>query len=163
MRFNLLCMTSLLLALLPLPGHAAGSGKDFEAFDQLIQKQYVEPFKAGDGAGWLAAYADDAVALHNRRPADVGKPAIEQFVNVVTSYFRADEFTVTLEDVRVEGDLAVTRGVYTSRLVTRAEGKEAPWGREEGKFLMLWQQQSDGSWKIIYDMGNSGGDKPAAQ
>lgn len=143
------------LLFMSLAAFSASSGAPFERFDHLIQEQYVAPFKDGDAKAWLKVYADDAVALHNRRPADVGKPAIEQFVNRVTSYFRSDEFTVTLQDVRLDGDLAITRGVYTSRLVTRAEGKEAPWGREEGKFLFVWKQQGDGSWKIIYDMGNS--------
>jgi ketosteroid isomerase-like protein len=160
---NMLSLICGALALLPLAAFAVGSGPQFERFDQMIQQQYVAPFKAGDAKAWLQVYADDAVALHNRRPADVGKPAIDKFVSLVTGYFRADEFTVTLQDVRIDGDLAITRGVYASRLVTRAEGKEAPWGREEGKFLFVWKQQGDGSWKIIYDMGNSSGDSPAAK
>jgi hypothetical protein len=32
-----------------------------------------------------------------------------------------------------------------------------PAGRQSGKFLLVWERQPDGEWRIILDMGNSNG------
>lgn len=31
------------------------------------------------------------------------------------------------------------------------------WGVEHGKFLLIWQRQLSGDWKIVLDMGDSNG------
>ena len=49
---------------------------------------------------------------------------------------------------------AYTAGEYVSRLVSRADGS-APFGTERGKFVLLWERQPDGSWRIILDAGNA--------
>ena len=124
-------------------------------FEELFLEEYARPFKSGDIDSWIKLFADDAVALHNRREADVGKDAIEAFGRIVSQYFEVQEFDTTLEDVHTSGEWAFTRGTFISKLVSRDNGKAAPWGREKGKFFLLWERQDDGSWKVIVDMGNS--------
>ena len=44
-------------------------------FEQLVLKEYIEPYKTGDTEGWLEVFSDDAVGMHNTLPALEGKQA----------------------------------------------------------------------------------------
>ncbi len=137
----------------PSPVNTAAS--DFGQFEQMVQNRYAEPFRSGDRERWLDVFADDAVALHNRRPADVGIDAIRAFADVVFGNLRAAQFDLTVEEVKREHDWVYTRGRYTSHLVVKETGESMRWGPERGKFLLLWARGNDGVWRVILDMGNS--------
>jgi ketosteroid isomerase-like protein len=128
-------------------------------FAEMIETRYAQPFRTGDLERWLEVFAEDATALHNRRPADVGKPAIAAFGQLVFSTFRAQTFELKVREVRRQGDWVMTWGDFRSLLVNRATGEPAPWGPESGKFLFMWERGADGVWRIVVDMGNSGSDQ----
>ncbi|MCP5179962.1 MAG: nuclear transport factor 2 family protein [Pseudomonadales bacterium] len=135
------------------------SREDDAFFADLVQSRYAQPFRQGNLDAWLAAFADDATALHNRRPADSGKVAIEAFGRLVFTTFRAERFELKVREVRRQGNWALTRGDFASHLVFRDSGESAPWGAETGKFLLLWERGADGVWRIVLDMGNAGSDQ----
>ena len=122
-------------------------------FDRLVQQRYVAPFKAGDAATWTQAFAPQAVGLHDRLPALVGRAAIAEFGQRVAGFLRIERFDVTVEELRVNGSWAYTRGSFNTRLLKRSDGSDSGLGGE-GKFFFLWERQADGDWKIIVDMGN---------
>lgn len=124
-------------------------------FETWVAERYVAPFRAGEAEHWAEVFSDNAVALHNRRDADVGKDAILAFGRLVAETFEVSEMDVRVEEVRINGDWAFTRGAYVNNFKFRETGEPAPWGRERGKFFMLWERQADGEWRIIVDMGNS--------
>ena len=124
-------------------------------FETMVQERYVAPFKDADVEAWLDVFADDAVALHNRRPADEGQAAIRAFGELVFSTFRVERFDVVVQAVAVNGDHATTWGTYHSHLQFRDSGADAPWGPERGKFLFVWRRGADGVWRIVIDMGNA--------
>lgn len=147
----------ILLSALMVAGCATQPKDPDEAqFRSMVAERYVAPFKAGNYARWLEVFADDAVAMHNRRPVDVGKPAISAFAAAVGEHFRLARFDVEVSEVRIDGNVAWTRGEFTSEFVNKADGK-SPWGVERGKFLLIWQRQPDATWKIVLDVGNSNG------
>lgn len=123
-------------------------------FRELVATAYVEPFKAGDVELWIQAFDEKAIAMHNRRPLDRGRDAIEAFGRMAHQYFELREYQVEVTDIRVSDGWAYTVGQYTTHFVSREDGS-APFGREQGKFLLLWERQEDGEWKIILDTGNS--------
>lgn len=133
-------------------------GEDY--FRERVARDYVEPFRAGDIDRWIEAFAEDAVALHNRRPVDEGRPAILAFGRMVAQHLRLARYDVEVREVRVSGDWALTRGSFVTRFVSRADGS-SPFGEERGKFLLVWARQADGEWKIVLDMGNSDGPVPS--
>jgi ketosteroid isomerase-like protein len=138
---------------------AIQQGQGQEAYDdhyfiELVRLHYVEPFREGDVDKWLDAFDAQAIALHNRRPADRGREAIATFGRTVHQHFDLAEYAVEVTDVRRSADWVYTVGVFTTRFVSKADGSE-PFGREKGKFVLLWARQPDGGWKIILDMGNS--------
>ncbi len=123
-------------------------------FRELVAERYVKPFKAGDIEQWLEAFDDNANAMHNRRPMDRGKQSIEAFGLAVKEYFTLEQFDVVVTDIRKSPDWAYTIGEFTSEFVNKSDGSR-PFGVEQGKFLLVWARQADGSWKIILDSGNS--------
>jgi ketosteroid isomerase-like protein len=144
-----------LILCLALPHVSAGESTTDDAFfrDQVASR-YVEPFRRGDIQRWIAAFDEEAIALHNRRPPDRGRDAIEAFGSMVHESFELAEYDVEVTDIRRSRDWVYTSGRFSTRFVSRADGSE-PFGREQGKFLLLWERQEDESWKIILDMGNS--------
>lgn len=126
-------------------------------FQKLIDERYVAPFKAADTEAWLEIFSPDAVGLHNRVPAFIGREAVAGFGAVVSDTFEVTEMKVVVEEVDNSGQWAFTRGSYVSHFLDRKSGAPAPWGREEGKFLMLWECEQPTGWRIRIDMGNSNG------
>ena len=60
----------------------------------------------------------------------------------------------SIEDVKVYGDLGLTRCTYTLKLTPKAGGETIN-AMPDGKTLSLFERQSDGSWKMVYDCFNS--------
>ncbi|MCY3750193.1 MAG: nuclear transport factor 2 family protein [Gammaproteobacteria bacterium] len=124
-------------------------------FQQLVLKEYIEPYKTGDTEGWLEVFTDDAVGMHNTLPALEGKQALRRFAETVHGMFNIEQLDVTVDSVITEGDWALTRGDFIARFVPRGEDVENRPGPRQGKYILLWERQTDGTWKVILDMGNS--------
>lgn len=56
--------------------------------------------------------------------------------------------TVTTADLWLDGDTAYETGKYSYKFQEKGQPVT-----EEGRYVTLWKRQSDGSWKIIMDMG----------
>jgi hypothetical protein len=135
-------------------GACAGTAMDDDYFRNLVNTRYVQPFRQGNVDLWIQAFDEEAIALHNRRPADRGRAAIEAFGRAVHEHFTLAEYDVEVTDIRHSAQWVYTVGTYTTRFVSKADGSE-PFGREQGKFVLLWELQDDQQWQIILDMGNS--------
>jgi len=147
-------LTLLAALLLQLTTAGADELPDEAFFREMVAERYVAPFRKGDVDSWIEAFEDDAIAMHNRRPMDRGRAAIEAFGRAVHQYFELAEYRVEVTDIRRSGEWVYTAGSYTTRFVSRQDGSE-PFGREQGKFLLLWELQDNGEWRVILDTGNS--------
>ena len=143
-----------LIFFLSLPVGLVQAQEDDAFFVDLVANSYVEPFRAGDIDRWIRAFDKEAIAMHNRRPIDRGREAIETFGRAVHQHFRLQEYQVEVTDIRRSAQWVYTVGSYTTHFISRDDGS-APFGREQGKFLLLWERKADGDWKIILDTGNS--------
>ena len=113
---------------------------------------------AGDAAALSDQYAGDAVRLGPNAPIQVGKEAIHSALRTFLDQYRAEEVDV-VEDVRVVGDLAFARGIYTAKATPKVPGAAVL--DDKGKWLTAYRRLSDGSWKIVVDIWNS--DLPVVQ
>jgi uncharacterized protein (TIGR02246 family) len=113
---------------------------------------------AGDAAALSDQYAGDAVRLVPNAPIQVGKEAIHSAFRTFLDRYSAEEVDV-VEDVRVVGDLAFARGIYTAKATPKVPGAAVL--DDKGKWLTTYRRQSDGSWKIVVDIWNS--DLPVVQ
>ena len=148
--FTVLCA----IVALQLFTSSCSAVEDDAYFRALVAERYVAPFREGNIDIWIQSFDEEAVALHNRRPIDRGRDAIEAFGKMVQQHFELREYKVEVSDIRRSQDWVYTVGSFTTLFVSREDGS-TPFGREQGKFLLLWERQKDNSWKIILDMGNS--------
>ncbi len=155
--FNILLLTVLLVPVTGCSNHEQQAADDMTLrdFEQLVINGYIEPYKTGDTERWMDIFADDAVGMHNTLPALEGKQAIRQFAEVVHSSFDIGQLDVTVDSVIREGDWALTRGNFTAHFVLKEGNPEEQSQPRQGKYILLWERQDDGAWKIILDMGNN--------
>ena len=115
--------------------------------------QYAKGCNTGDFDFWMSLWADDGVQMPPDAPAVVGKEQIRENMKPVFDQFN---YKVGLDilEAKVYGDLGLTRCNGTVDLTPKAGG-ETIHAMPDGKALTLYERQSDGSWKIVYDCFNS--------
>lgn len=124
---------------------------DIQAVKQTVEV-YTKAMNAGDAEGLLATMTDQAVYADNHFPVAVGKAAILPVYKGMFSMFNA-EFQAPVDEVRVAGDLAVSRGTWTIKLTPKA-GVLAPI-TDSGSWMVLSSRQADGTWKSEWLVPNS--------
>lgn len=130
-------------------------------FRTLVMEEYIQPFKNAETERWMQVFTEDAVGMHNTLPPFVGKEAIAQFGNIVASNLNIEQMDIVIDNVRVKGDWALTRGSFTTLMVPKNMPDSTALKPALGKFILLWERQDDGQWKVILDMGNSNEAAPA--
>ena len=150
----------LLLVAVFLAAFSGCSGQDRHTaslpdFEQLVLEDYIGPYKTGDIERWLEVFAEDAVGMHNTLPALEGKQALRRFAQTVHSTFNIEQLDVTVDSVTRSGDWVLTRGNYIAHFVLKERNPGAESQPRQGKYILLWERQDDGTWKIILDMGNN--------
>lgn len=148
-----LCVGALALSLScesPVPGE--------EQFRDWVEARYAQPFRDGETDRWAAVFNENAVGMHHSLPALEGREAIRGFGRMVHENFVVEQFDLTVKEVRVSNTWALTRGSFVSRFVPagaaagNGQAVEAP--ATVGKFVLVWELQDDGEWRVILDMGN---------
>ena len=148
-------LASLLLLVMPMACVAEKPVPLHEDFEKLVLEHYIAPFKNAETDKWMQVFAEDAVGMHNTLPAFVGKQAIRQFADIVAQNLNIEQMDVVLDEVRGNGNWVLTRGSFTSKFVPKNIEDSSAIPASKGKFILLWEKQSDGQWKVILDMGNS--------
>ncbi|MGC1685069.1 MAG: DUF4440 domain-containing protein [Candidatus Acidiferrales bacterium] len=130
---------------------------------QRASRKEVDAIRAADTA-WLRAYVardiEKALSFCDERgsmlmpnaPIVTGKAAIRKLLAV---HLAPQSPQVTWRpdaaDVARSCDLGYTRGSYKMSF-KNAAGKTVS---DKGKYLIVWKRQSDGSWKVLFDISNS--------
>ena len=141
---------AIVLAALPLllgadPGHA----QDAKAAIDEAALAWESAFNAGDGKGVAELYTEDAALFPPDAERVDGKAAIAGFWQGAIDAGLADADLETLEVVEA-GDLAYEVGTVTLSAPT-TEGERAP---VSGKYIVVWQQEGDGAWRLHRDIWN---------
>ena len=139
------------------PAPVAAPATDAEAVAEAINavwREYEASILAGDPERWIQLWADNGVQLPPGAPPVVGKEAIFPRISNDLETFEYSEFAITNEDVEVNGDLAFARGNYVVTFAPKSGGEAMSL---DGKYMTIFRQQSDGSWKIYRDIFNSNG------
>jgi uncharacterized protein (TIGR02246 family) len=125
-------------------------------FIRELEDKARKAVEAKDLDRYVSFYADDAVLLWPGAPMVTGRAAIREFMRVFLSM---PDFSLSFETTQVEvsltGDFAYTCGTNKVTLVGPSGRKM----KDRGKYLTVYRKQSDGTWKVAADMGNS--DLPA--
>jgi ketosteroid isomerase-like protein len=124
-------------------------------FEELVQDHYIAPFKNAEVDRYMQIFTDDAIGMHNTLPPFIGKEAIAQFATMVATNLNIEQMDVVVDEVRVNGSWALTRGSFTSKFIPKGMTDSSSIKVNKGKFILLWERQQDGDWKVILDMGNN--------
>lgn len=116
---------------------------DLTAIDAR-RKEWIDAVNARDRDGYAALFTEDAVWVPPGVDAISGRESIRQFLGPFFARYEY-EFSIAGPVVRVAGDWAVERGVFTSRM-TPVSGGEG--GSHSGIYHVIWRKEADGAWYL---------------
>lgn len=127
--------------------------QDVEKVKKQIEEEqtsFMENFNNGDAKGSGEYYTMDAIVAPPNAPEVKGKEAIEKLWQ---SFIDLGKASVKLNIVNtvVSGKLAVVYQTYQFEAAMK-NGQEI---KDNGKSVVVYEEQEDGSWLIIYDTWNS--------
>jgi ketosteroid isomerase-like protein len=123
--------------------------------DQLLRDldaKWAKAAAAKDVEQTIAFYSDDAVVFPPNATSATTKDAIR---NGWKEMLASPGFVITWQPTKVQvgksGEMAWVSGTYELTM-NNASGKPI---NDRGKYLEVWQKQTDGNWKCAADMWNS--------
>lgn len=134
-----------LVVLVPTTASAAGTaaGKDAAGQVRSAEISFAKAFADRDRDKFFSFLAEDAVFITSQRLMS-GKPEV---VAVWSQYFTGPAAPFSWKPERVVTNAAGDLGLSTGPVFD-------PQGRQIGCYWSTWQQQSDGSWKVLFDGGS---------
>jgi uncharacterized protein (TIGR02246 family) len=131
--------------------------------DMTALKKTVDEFNAaskdammgGDMQKTLAYYDDNAMEMAPNMAVVKGKDAIKSFMEqMAKSGMKMTAVDFTTVDLQASGTLAYEIGTYDMSMSAGKMGEM----NDKGKYVSLWKEQADGTWKIVAEIWNT--DKP---
>jgi ketosteroid isomerase-like protein len=117
-----------------------------------LDAQWAKAAAAKDVEQTIGYYSDDAIVLP---PNATGAATKEAIRNVWKDMFASPSLVISWQPTRVQvgksGEMAWVRGTYELTM-NDASGKPID---DRGKYLEVWEKQTDGNWKCAADMWNS--------
>jgi ketosteroid isomerase-like protein len=125
-----------------------------------LDAKWAKAAAAKDVEQTIAYYSDDAIVFPPNATSAATKEAIRNGWNEM---FASPGFAITWQPTRVQvgksGGMAWVSGTYELTM-NDASGKPI---NDRGKYLEVWEKQSDGTWKCAADMWNSDLAAPAPE
>jgi uncharacterized protein (TIGR02246 family) len=119
-----------------------------------VLNQYAVACNTGDFDLWISLWADDGVQMPPDENSIIGKDQIREANKPGFDQMNLDIAITSIEGAKVYGDIGLTHCNYTLAVTPKAGG-ETVIAVPDGKALTIYERQSDGSWKILYDCFNS--------
>ena len=122
-----------------------------------ILDRYTATVDSGDIDGWMALWAPGGVQMPPNTTTRSGLDAIRAGMRPALTQY-VDDIHINAVEITVAGDWGYARGTYTLDSTPREDrrGEVGNGGSHvDGKFLTVFRQQADGSWKIYRDIFNS--------
>lgn len=108
------------------------------------RQQWIDVTTAGDAAGCVELLTEDGVWFPPGMAALRGREPIRDWMAPFFELYEY-EFTVLKSQLRLAGDWALDRGMFTSILTSRFDGRQTS---HSGEYLISWRRESDGQWYI---------------
>jgi uncharacterized protein (TIGR02246 family) len=144
----------------PLPTPAPDTRPQDEAAIRAAIKEWAAAAAARNPEKFTSFYAEDATVLLPGTADPAGKTAIGE---AITGMMKDANFALSFEADKVvvsrSGDIAYETGTY-SMTVTDPKKKAST---ERGHYVVVWQKQSDSSWKVVVDAPVSDAPQGAAK
>lgn len=113
---------------------------------QALTDDFLAAFNAGDAAAAGSIFTDDIVQMRPSGPALEGRDAtIASVQEFLDGFATAPTQSATVDEVIVEGDLAIAWGTWAVRTALETGAAEDAVG---GEWMTVNRREADGSWKI---------------
>ncbi|HTR98847.1 MAG TPA: DUF4440 domain-containing protein [Bacteroidota bacterium] len=143
----------LIISCAPPPQDAATVRKAIEAINQKMANDML----SGKVDTTYAQYTDDAVSMPDHMPMMRGKAAFrENTAKMLAMGVKFSKVQFSTVDVQVFGQIAYEIGTYDMTLTMGS----MPEMNDKGKYLTIYQQAADGSWKTKVETWNSDAPPP---
>jgi ketosteroid isomerase-like protein len=146
-----LLLAAIALALLHVGCQPRAPETELEAINTL-QGQVDAAIMAGDTESYVALIAEDAVLMPPNAPPVIGKDAIRSWNQTVSQQFRIEGYTPVDNEVVLAGKWAFRRATADWTLRPLVGGEPI---HDSGKFIIIYERQADGSWRVARDIWNS--------
>ena len=151
-RFASLLVGVLTLAACAQPPQAPVEPPDTRAADEATihaaVKEWSASAQAKDADKFTSVYAEDATVMMEAAPDVTGKAAIREAIGgMMQDPNFALSFAANKVVVARSGDLAYETGTYS---MTMSDAKKKP-STNSGNYVVVWQKQADGAWKVMVD------------
>jgi len=119
-----------------------------EAAIHAAVKEWSASAQAKDADTFASFYAEDGILMLEDAPDAHGIEALREGIGGMMQdpnfdlSFEADKVVVSRS-----GDLAYETGTYS---LTMSDSQELP-ATEQGHYVVVWQKQADGGWKVVVD------------
>lgn len=140
------------LSMFPNRRPAAAATQDTADTLRRLEGEFMKVAADKGSAGYMSYYADNAVEVPNGEAIIQGKVNIAKTMGFLDDKKNRLTWTPVGADISSSGDLGYTYGTYEFS----SKDKEGKTVVAHGKYTSIWKKQSDGSWKVVLDMGNSG-------
>lgn len=141
---------------------ATGSvSSDAEARDAIRRQaeQMVAIWPSENLDSIMPRFSDDAVLQFPDMPDARGRDAVREALKQGFDAVEIQSLETEIDTIEVFDDVAYEWGRYTERM---AETGKPP-VTTQGRYLMRWQRQGDGTWKVTRFTGNSIKEEPATR
>ena len=134
------------------PSEKTGGTQALEQILRDLDTKWAKAAATKDVEQTIAFYSDDAVVFPPNATSAATKEAIR---NGWKEMFASSGFVISWQPTRVQvgksGGMAWVSGTYELTM-NDANGKPS---NDRGKYLEVWEKQTDGNWKCTADMWNS--------
>ena len=111
--------------------------------------QWVDAWDKADASLIAGLFAPEGILLGRNGKFFKGPDQIfQRQKTIMEGAGKGVKATVTTVDLWLDGDTAYETGKYSYKYQEKGQPIT-----EEGRYVTIWKRQSDGSWKIIMDMG----------
>lgn len=150
---KLLCVILLVILAGFVLGSEKKSGIDLTLVRKAVEEAnqiFIDASLRGDSAAVGALLTDDTLLLPPAGRMIQGKKATEEYWRATWAQLKIVDFKMTILNLYGKGDLVYEVGSYTLKF--QVQGKE---GVDEGKYVVVWKQTADKTWKKLIDIWNS--------
>lgn len=119
----------------------------------------ADAMMSGSSEKIMSYYDENALEMAPNMPIMKGKAAIKEFQSqMMKSGMKFTSASFTTTELDADGKLAVEIGKYDLAFALPQGGEM----KDQGKYVAIWKQQADGSWKVYAETWNSDAPAPPA-
>jgi len=135
----------------PAPAEPVADAPEDIAAINSARAAFMAAYEQGDADAIGQLYAEDAISEPNNQPSLEGRAAIVQSLK---NMFEQVEVQPVLEseETRTLGNVGLDRGHYTVTVTPKAG---APPTTSQGRYMVVFVKDAQGTWKVFRDMDNA--------